>query len=184
MNCPTCKTALESDRYGDGGLATKRCPTCEGVWTSFDDYHRWVLEKESMLSEPTAIDGEMPANGGNHGRICPACGHILTRYQVFVGSDFAIKKCSGCNSFWFDRSEWEYLQNHPIIYSLRFVALPTWQTRIKEIESEIALENRLESKWGAEDYDTVRRFKAWLDEHEQRSMILAYLEGKPENGNE
>jgi hypothetical protein len=38
-----------------------------------------------------------------------------------------------------------------------------------------ALERIYTERFGAEDYAEIRRVKAWLDAHAQRSSLLAYL---------
>ncbi|MCL4211593.1 MAG: zf-TFIIB domain-containing protein, partial [Phycisphaerales bacterium] len=116
--------------------------------------------------------------GSRKAKLCPECGHLMIRYRVAHDIDFQVDRCNHCNGVWLDRDEWEVLRRQGLHRDLHRVFSEPWQLRLRQEEAQQALEAIYERKLGTEVYHEIRRIRAWIDGHPERSTLLAYLKDR------
>ena len=176
MNCPVCKyESLETTEI-EPNLFAEVCGKCGGRWISSDNYHQWLKHHGEILPEiPTNEDGEMTIPEFEIARLCPRDGRILIKYKVGRSIPFKIDRCGNCGGVWLDANEWEILKSRNLHDELNHIFTEKWQEEVQSEQMSKNLENIYRDKFGADYYEKIKDFKAWIDQHEKRSEILAYL---------
>ena len=96
--CPICKTIqLTHHTIPESGVPSYRCSRCEGIWIAANEYLRWVQAQTSILPEILTTNTDIPDWDVKQLKLCPGCGHFLTRYRVLPGAAFYLDRCSQCN---------------------------------------------------------------------------------------
>jgi Zn-finger nucleic acid-binding protein len=175
MKCPVCKTnSLGSITLVDN-LPAAHCSQCNGNWIAANVYMAWLRAKGSDLPEKT---GNAPFDPTWHARefkICPDCGHMLRRFKIFPDVDYFLDRCGNCNGIWFDANEWDALVERNLHDNLNDFFTRPWQDRLHAKETKTQMEGIYLLKFGTQDYEKIKEVRTWLDNHDQRSMLLAYL---------
>jgi Zn-finger nucleic acid-binding protein len=174
MQCPSCKSGLLVANVSGEGLRSRVCNQCEGRWISSTDYWKWLEQHGERLPESDRGGEELVLEDSADPKICPDCGHIMFKYQVGHGLGFKLDHCDACNGVWFDRNEWDVLKSRNLHDEVHLVFSAPWQSEVKAEERARAFEILHRAKFG-EDYERLKEFKRWIDGHEQRSSILAFL---------
>jgi Zn-finger nucleic acid-binding protein len=152
------------------------CDECGGQWIKSFQYWKWLRAHAQNLPEKPAEEGaQLPISDSTEAKLCPECGHILSRNRVGHGVDFWIDRCASCGGFWFDKNEWDILKSRNLHDDVHFIFSTAWQHAIIEEERRAASERRFEDLIGEEDTARVRAFKEWVSTHRERSKIMAYL---------
>ncbi|MBW3625389.1 MAG: zf-TFIIB domain-containing protein [Armatimonadetes bacterium] len=157
------------------GFPADRCPACEGTWIPAEGYRRWRERQPGDLPEQTEGTAALDVNDTRTAKICPACGHILLRYQVGHGIPFILEHCGQCNGVWCDRNEWETLKERGLHDNLHQMFAGTWQRQVRQEERRAALDRRYTERFGKADFEELQRLKAWISGHPLQAEILAYL---------
>lgn len=174
MRCPVCKgDALESVRL-ESGLPANHCPSCSGHWISGRDYWSWLDAHGPNLGEKTYEGPEITVADTEQAKLCPECSRIMLRYAVGHGTDFSLDHCSSCNGVWLDRGEWESLKGRNLHDDVNAILTVPWQTAARKEERKRHLE-RIYAKRFGDDFEEMKRVRAWLDGHPHRDTILAFL---------
>jgi Zn-finger nucleic acid-binding protein len=176
MKCPVCKEVLIYHAVLESRPSVHRCPKCEGLWISSDDYLRWLGIRRSGLPARTEEDGSLPTVDTTQVKLCPGCGHFLHRYRVSPSISFHLDHCGNCNGVWFDRNEWDVLVNLNLHDKVNQFFTEPWQTRLRDEETRKRLEALYLEKFGADDYARVKDIRNWLMQNPHRAMLLAYLQ--------
>ena len=175
MNCPIdAGQALEAVTL-DAGLPAHRCPQCTGVWLSGNEYLRWVLARSAPLPEVPG-DDHVPTWDTQTLKVCPDCGHYLTRYRVLPNVQFWLDRCGRCNGVWFDKQEWETVTARNLHDKVNQFFTKPYQERLRQAEAAAQMERLYRQKFSADDYARIKDVYAWLRQHPQRAMLLAYLQ--------
>ena len=175
MNCPIdAGQALEAVTL-DAGLPAHRCPQCTGVWLSGNEYLRWVLARSAPLPEVPG-DDHVPTWDTQTLKVCPDCGHYLTRYRVLPNVQFWLDRCARCNGVWFDKQEWETVTARNLHDKVNQFFTKPYQERLRQAEAAAQMERLYRQKFSADDYARIKDVYAWLRQHPQRAMLLAYLQ--------
>jgi len=176
MNCPVDEgQALEAVTL-EAGLPAHRCAVCTGVWLSSNEYLRWVMARPALLPEVAAGDGPVPTWDTQTLKLCPDCGHYLTRYRVLPNVQFWLDRCGHCNGVWFDQQEWETVTARNLQDKVNQFFTKPYQEKLRQAEAAAQMERLYRQKFSAEDYDRIKEVYAWLRPHSQRAMLLAYLQ--------
>ncbi len=104
----------------------------------------------------------------------------MTHLRIALDILFQIDRCGGCGGFWVERGAWDICQARGIHTRLNTFLNDSWQHRLRQEEARFQQEDRCRVLLGQEAYERVKAFKAWAEQHEKRSVILAYLESKDE----
>lgn len=175
MKCPVCKTVVLAAAEIETNLTASVCENCQGKWVAANDYAVWLTAQGANLPEKAAPELNAEVDKFEAARICPNCKHILLKYKVGHETSFLLDRCNDCGGMWFERDEWETLRKRNLHDDLQEIFLDSWQETVRRKESKKSLEKLYREKFGAEDYDRIISFKTWLDAHERKNEIRAFL---------
>ncbi|MGB8648171.1 MAG: zf-TFIIB domain-containing protein [Anaerolineae bacterium] len=178
MNCSICHIQLQRIDLLQSALPAYRCPQCEGVWISANEYLRWRQAQGPTLPERVADISNIPKIDVPQVKLCPADGHFLRRYHVIANEEFYLDRCTYCNGVWFDKGEWDVLVARNLHDKLNQFFTQPYQSHLQEQEAYTALDRFYLGKFGEEDYGRIREIRDWLTNHPKRAMLLAYLQAE------
>lgn len=174
MKCPLCKHIPLAQETVSEPLAMHCCAKCEGKWLSSTNYWSWLDTLEGELPEKEYSDFSYEVSDSKTAKICPDCGRILIKYKVGHGLNFKLDHCNGCNGVWFDKNEWEMLERKNLHDEVHKIFTTSWQNQVRQEEKNSYFNKSYKQKFG-DDYPKLKEFKAWLDAHELKPSILAFL---------
>lgn len=175
MKCPVCKTdSLASITLADD-LPAVQCSSCHGNWIAANPYRVWLRAKTGDLPEVASKQPFNPVWEAHELKICPDCRHMLRRFKIFPDVDFYLDRCGNCNGIWFDAHEWDALAQRNLHDNLHEFFTRPWQDHLLADETRTRMESIYLLKLGAQDTERIKEIRAWLDGHEQKSMLLAFL---------
>ncbi len=178
MKCPACnKNDLET-REIEPNLWARVCGECKGKWISNNNYQKWLKIRGEILPEIPSAEPNITIPEFELARLCPKCRRILVKYKVGRNIPFKIDRCGNCAGVWLDQDEWETLRSRNLHDELNKIFTNHWQEEVKREETRNALRSIYEQKFGKEDYEKIRMFKSWVNEHEKSGEILAYIRDK------
>jgi Zn-finger nucleic acid-binding protein len=160
--CPVCTVELESTLLDDN-LPAFSCPVCHGIWISAVEYQDWLtIDRMYPLAEidiERQFDTPFPISENHKALICPDCGRILRRYQVWPNLDFNLDRCSHCYGIWFDNNEWQTLQAQDLHKQLFVFFTQAWQEKLRGKEMEARFEAIYESVFKKADYEKIKNLR-------------------------
>jgi Zn-finger nucleic acid-binding protein len=177
IKCPVCLDVLLSDQPLEEQLPAKQCSRCGGSWVHAQDYWDWLERQKAGPTHGVTSDSPalVPRAHPARPRRCPECGHFLTHAKVGNGVMFHLDRCGTCGGIWFNAGEWQALRERQLHTQVHFVFSAAWQARVAREEQSAAREQILRGKLGAADLDEIKRVKRWIDAHQQRAALYAYL---------
>jgi Zn-finger nucleic acid-binding protein len=176
MNCPSCNAPLSDVRL-ESDLPAKRCGSCGGVWLDSNAYIAWHQAKRPKFADKTASESIAVLDTDSL-KSCPNCQRLLMRYRVVPGERFYLDRCSTCHGLWLDKGEWETLVARSFHDNVHEFFTQPWQAKVRAEETRAMSEKLYQNRFGAEDYAKAQDVRAWLVQHPQRSMILAFLQAE------
>lgn len=180
MNCLACKTTTMVEKELETDLLALECPTCEGRWIQASRYWQWLRQHGSNLPEKPSSNTILPPVAESRGaKICPECGHILTRCRVGHDLSFHLDRCTACGGIWFDKNEWEILKSRNLHDDIHFIFSSAWQSQALREEIERHLQQMLERKLSEQDFAEAQRIRQWLSTHPYHEELYAFL--KPDS---
>ena len=180
MKCPVCKSAylhsLEHLLEPEELPYKLVCDKCGGKWIKAFQYWKWLKAHGENLPEKPLEDAEqLDVADSTNAKLCPECGHFLSRKRVGHGVNFQIDRCATCGGFWFDKNEWEILKSRNLHDDVHFIFSSAWQHRISAEDLRETYEKRIEIILGQQDWTKARDFKRWTASHPKRNTIMAFL---------
>lgn len=177
MRCPVCepRQSLEITALEDGHLVARQCVACGGHWVRTADYWRWRAMSGSNAPVTPPPDEPVPAQEAHGLRRCPDCDYVLARYSVGHAVPFGVDRCRNCDGVWLDRDEWAQLRARNLHDDLPLIFDEAWQRSVRRDEHRRATEESFRRRLGDADYARAREVRDWVDAHERRSELLAYL---------
>jgi Zn-finger nucleic acid-binding protein len=177
MKCPVCKNVSLKNLEIEENLRGAECESCGGRWVRSAQYSKWLQSHGENLPELTKEQtADLEVHESIQAKICPDCGHFLTRRKVGHGLNFRLDRCGACGGIWFDKNEWEILKSRNLHDDVHFIFSAAWQERLHEEETRENLEQEYLELFGEKDFTEIKNFKKWLDSHPQKSAILGLLE--------
>jgi Zn-finger nucleic acid-binding protein len=173
MKCPICKKPRLKPHELEAGLPASTCRKCGGVWISAAQYWEWLKARGDTPPESPAVETPLPVDV-KQAKLCPDCGHILTRYKVWPNVDFFVDHCGHCKGVWFDRNEWDVVRSRNLHDDVHMFFTRQWQERLRAEETKKQFERIYQERFG-EDYAELKRVRAWIVQHPKRAELLAYL---------
>jgi Zn-finger nucleic acid-binding protein len=175
MKCPVCASHSLRKHQLEGNLPAYQCHKCEGIWISASKYWKWLQERGETDEEPVLPIMPLPIEEVAQVKICPECGHILRRYQVWPNEKFYLDRCGTCESVWFDKNEWAFLRSRGEHTRVRAFFTKAWQKEIREEEAREWMRGVYFERFGEEDYARIREIREWLWQHPKQAVLIAYL---------
>jgi Zn-finger nucleic acid-binding protein len=175
MNCPVCKTTELITNQLDENLTSLNCPDCGGNWIRGAEYWKWVEQHGSELAERVHETESLSLAEPGLPIDCPECRFRMVKFLVGRGLGFTLDHCEGCKGIWLDRNEWEALKKRNLHDDLNSVLTAFWQAEAIKEDRRKLLEQINLNKFGADDYAEIKRVRAWLDSHQKKQELLAYL---------
>jgi Zn-finger nucleic acid-binding protein len=175
MKCPVCTTTTLEPTQLEPTLLGQACRQCGGTWIASNQYWAW-LDEQRLAPPELPAPGEPPAvDDVSRAKRCPGCGYLQLGYRIELDLPFQLDQCGHCNSFWLDRNEWAALRHRQLHGKLHRVSGEPWQRALRQEEHRRFMRSFYTAKLGAADYAEAQRVRAWLDQHPERAMLLAYL---------
>jgi Zn-finger nucleic acid-binding protein len=176
MNCPVCKNiSLQNKDLGEN-LTAQACQHCEGLWIPSSQYWQWSQTHPAKPdTEPTPQITSIPAQDSVRPKLCPECGHFLTRKKVGHGVAFSLERCTSCGGIWLDKNEWETLRSRNLHTRIHFIFSDSWQKQVQQQENREIHEKRIEQIIGRDDYKKLQSVAGWIHSHPQKATILSYI---------
>ena len=178
MKCLVCKTVELEEYELLPGLKVQKCPDCGGSWMDFQDYIEWHNNNNVQIEDNNGDKKYLPVDDSTNAKLCPHCKRILTVYKVSANLNFKVEHCAFCYGIWFDKNEWENLRANNLHNKIGEFFTESWQKKIKEEERRQYFEDFYTRKFGEEDYAKIKEIRNWLDNNENKDMLLAYLMNK------
>jgi Zn-finger nucleic acid-binding protein len=176
MKCPACNTIALVAFELQSNVTACRCTGCGGLWLGSQEFSNWIEAIQTgKAAESTNSPNPTPTDETKTAKICPGCGHVMTRYKIGHPHSFSLDRCGNCGGTWFDGSEWEILRGGPLWDQIHLIFSPAWQNRIRREGQAEHLRAQFAAKLGPDDFAESKRVKAWLEDHPHREAILAYL---------
>lgn len=176
MRCPVCANETLAARELQPDVVAQKCAGCGGLWLSSPQFANWIdAVQAGKAAGATIATALAPINEPKTAKICPECGHLMTRYKVGHALSFSLDRCGNCGGSWFDGNEWETLKSGELWNQVHLIFSPAWQNRVRQAEQTEQLLAQFAAKLGPLDFAETERVKAWLDQHPHREAILAYL---------
>ena len=182
MNCPLCDRTLERTTLLPAGPASHdlRCPGGHGVFLPSDLYYDW-----RDRGGPAAPDGARrpaaPEEVGDvkRAKLCPQDGRIMGRYRVGAAGAVWGDPCGACGGAGFDGREWEATVAAGLVARLPDVFTDAWERAEVEAADAAARRGRVAAAVGEADLERVDAFRAWMWDHPQRHLLLAWVNERP-----
>ena len=178
MKCPVCREDTLHATKLDLDIPGYRCERCTGTWISSNEYLAWFKATGSRLPDKPGDGAELPTWDTQDLKLCPDCGHILTRYQVLPNAQFNLDRCGHCNGVWFDHGEWEVVAARNLHDKVNLFFTQPWQARVHDEQTRMVLDKLYQEKFGADDYAKIQAFRQWLIAHPRRAMLMAFLQAE------
>ena len=175
MKCPVCKTDSLSPITLADNLPASQCSQCHGNWIAANTYMVWLRAKGADLPEKATGVPFSPIWEARDLKICPDCKHMLRRFKIFPDVDYYLDRCNNCNGIWFDAHEWDALAERNLHDNLHEFFTRPWQDHLHAAETRTNMESIYLLKFGVQDYEKIKEIREWLDTHEQKHMLLAFL---------
>ncbi|MEZ5428849.1 MAG: zf-TFIIB domain-containing protein [Pyrinomonadaceae bacterium] len=181
MKCPACPNESLENVEIEANLFAGTCADCGGKWLSNENYMSWLEFHGQTLPEiPAGEENNLSVPQFQPARLCPKDRSIMIKYKVGRNIPFTIDRCGNCAGIWLDRDEWETLKSRNLHDELNKIFTEPWQEEVHREEIRRNLEKIYREKFGEDTYARIKDFKSWMDQHEKRSEILAYLkDAKP-----
>lgn len=138
-----------------------------------EQYYQWMERREKTSAAPgealTAVQDSKAA------KLCPECSRLLIRYRVGHGADFSLDRCNTCAGIWFDAAEFETLHQLGLHDRIHFIFSAAWQANVTRDDQRKSHDALLLQKLGTDDFEELKRVRAWVRGHAHRAAILASL---------
>ena len=175
MKCPVCKTDSLASITLANALPAFQCSGCQGTWIAANSYMVWLRSKAGDLPEKASNQPFNPVWEVHDFKVCPDCKHMLRRFKIFPDIDFYLDRCNNCNGIWFDAHEWNALAERNLHDNLHEFFTRPWQDHLHTAVTRARMEGIYLLKLGAQDLEKIKEVRAWLDGHERKNMLIAFL---------
>ena len=172
MHCPHCKTHALSPTALEQGLVAAHCGQCDGSLLPLLNYRYWVGASHTSEPVPNPV-GDVEDN--HHALQCPKCQRLMIKYRIGLDSGNKIDLCANCDEVWLDSGEWTLLKQLGFHEQLPNIFTDVWQRNIRRQRQAALQQERYEKLIGTADFDRIKDFKLWLEQHPHKEQIKQYL---------
>lgn len=182
MQCTSCKQGTLQPAYLDALFQSHHCSHCEGDFVLIPDYLRWLKQaindnKEIASQLVTGVEtiDEDSINDTQRMILCPITGRMMTKYKISATSSHYLDYSPTVQGIWLDKGEWTLLVANGLADQLHKIFTDHWQLEIRAQESHNMLEKLHREKFGDTDYQKIKEFRSWMNNHEKKADIIAYI---------
>ena len=175
MNCPVCKSVELMESELDQNLSAHRCLNCHGNFIKGAEYWKWVEEHGTDAAERVHETETLSLAEPGLPIDCPECRFRMVKYLAGRGLAFTIDHCHGCKGIWLDGNEWEALKKRNLHDDLNLMFTSFWQNEAQRAARKKKMEEIYIDRFGAGDYDEIKRIRYWLETKTNREELLAFL---------
>ena len=172
--CPKCQKLGLLHTLVEESLPAHACPECDGLLIGLVAYRRWREASKRIEKSRGPETTLAPVEDSKEAKQCPKCRGVMTKYKVSADVSNQIDFCVNCEDVWLDNGEWELIDTLVGSEYLAAIITQPWQHKIRQTRTKRMEENRLSSLL-EDEYEKVLELANWLDGHEARDEILAYL---------
>jgi Zn-finger nucleic acid-binding protein len=178
MNCPVCKSTELIINELEPQLNSLKCGTCKGNFIRGAEYWDWLAKHGPNLPEKDSGTDNLERNETIDQLDCPECRWRMIKFLPGHGTEFALDHCRGCKGIWLDVNEWETLKARNLHDDLHSMLTPFWQSEAQREARRKRAEERLITRFGDDGYLKMTQFREWLNSHERKQELIAYLTAK------
>jgi len=175
VNCPVCKEPELVETELEPELSSYNCPDCDGHWIRGKEYWKWIethrLKPAEVVHEEESLTLAEPGTPVD----CPECRFRMVKYLVGRGLGFTVDHCHGCKGIWLDTNEWTALRKRNLHDDLNSIFTSFWQSGAQREVQKKRMEQIYLDRFGAEDYEEIKRIRSWLEPKTNREELIAYL---------
>ncbi|MGP4844052.1 zf-TFIIB domain-containing protein [Marinobacter sp. 1Y8] len=172
MKCTSCKQGELTPAFLEAQLRSHVCSNCEGDWLLVEDYVAW---KEGNPEFTMALHAGFEIEDTKHALICPLTDTIMQKFHVSHDSDHKLDYSPQVGGIWMDKGEWTYLKLANLAGSLNKIFTDHWQQSIRAQSAKETFREIYHEKFGADDYQKAREVREWLQRHENKADLRAYI---------
>jgi len=188
MKCTHCKTGILKPSKIDGLFPAHSCSVCGGDWILIEDYANWKAKHPDYdfseniteniaenVAKNVSEDNFQVTETNNKAMICPASGSIMQKFRLTSSSEYKINYSAKVGGIWLNKGEWDYLKRLGLAGSLNTLLTEPGQNEILQDATKQHLKQIYQDKFGSEAYQKIQEIRRWLNNHEQKQDLLAYL---------
>lgn len=176
LSCPTCRTTSLSSGFLEKLLPTMVCPSCHGHWLLIEDFVMWKADYGHLLSDVTAEQPELSPQ--KKLLICPMTGKLMQKFPIHELSDHTLNFSIEVSGVWLKADDWQLLKSLDLALDLNKIFTPAWQNNVKQNQTKQRFEARYIERFGQNDYEQLKAFRLWLDEHDEKDAMISFLTSK------
>jgi len=176
--CPKCSVRKLVPTLLAPGLPSKSCHSCGGVLVDLLSYRAWA-DQRGIDSVENKSAAAREIEDTENAVACPNCSSVMVKYRMSKTTNNRLDFCEKCDVTWLDGGEWDQLSDVGLQHSLGTVFTQPWQRKIRQELAEQLREEVLRQRFG-EDYERIKEFRSWVQDHPKYELILAWL-GNREN---
>ncbi len=175
MNCTSCKNGALFPSFLDGQFRAHTCSNCGGNWILIEDYVSWKEKNPDYQFSENIIVDDIDTADTKQALICPASGTIMRKFRVSAKNQHRLDYSAVVGGLWLDKGEWELLKSEGLAGCLNAVVTSNWQKNLRQNTAKQNFSDIYLSKFGSSNYERLKEIRRWLDSHEQKADLRAYL---------
>ena len=175
MKCPKCKSVDLAPTRLEPDLPAMGCQSCQGSLISLLYYRDWAERSREPLEIDEAMLAVAEESDSRVAMTCPKCARLMTKYRIDGKQENRLDLCASCDEAWIDNGEWPLLKSLQLARDLPTVFTDAWQKRIRKATTDQQKFQRLEKVVGADAAERAREVKRWLQDHQDKALIVRYI---------
>ena len=178
MQCPKCHNPELKELELAEGLISHHCDQCGGDWLSWEDYQAWqsAQEKPSTINVALKLKTDFkPSETDSKAALSPEARRYMSRIKIPTSPPFYLERCPESLGFWFDRQEWQAIEELGLHLSLEHLFTSEWQQKVREQQHSVSERQALIQKLGNELAEEVFTLGEKLADSENGDFAVAYL---------
>lgn len=176
--CPECKTIALIPNFLEKLLSTQSCPNCYGHWLLIENFVIWQRDYGKQMSEVEPLLDREDHQPSKKLLICPITKKIMHKFPIHESVNHTLNFSVELSGVWLSRYDWQLIKSLDLGQSLNKIFTPAWQNRVKQNQTQMVFEQRYIQRFGQEDYEKLKSFKLWMDEHSERDAMISFLSHK------
>lgn len=175
MKCTSCNNGVLAPTFLEAGFRAHSCTSCAGNWILIEDYVSWKERNLDYVFSDDICFEEADITDTKKALICPSSGAIMRKFRVSSTNEHRIDYSARVGGVWLDQGEWELLKREGLAGCLNSMLTNHWQASIKQVNEAENFSDIYTAKFGVNDYQKAKVFREWLENHELKADLRAYI---------